>query len=237
MFDSFKKMKFSEQVASLIQKKIINDEILVGSKLPPERELAKELGVSRTVVREALQILNLLGYVNIKRGPKGGIFVCNVYHKPFTVFLENMAKNGKITIDDIWEIRTYLEPLLIEKAIKRASDEDLKRLDKVFLDVDKHLDDPVYLKNKNFEFHIVLADICGNPVLAFLIKAVLETLAEIAFNFLNLEFEQKLLLIHKDLKEAIFKRDIERAKELFSKDLSFLRENLKKTLNKLDLGN
>ncbi|HOP87005.1 MAG TPA: GntR family transcriptional regulator, partial [Syntrophorhabdaceae bacterium] len=85
MFEPFKKKRYSEQIASLIQKKIIKEDILVGSRLPTERQLAEDLNVSRAVVREALRILDSLGHIQIKKGPKGGIFVSNVYHKPISV--------------------------------------------------------------------------------------------------------------------------------------------------------
>jgi GntR family transcriptional regulator, transcriptional repressor for pyruvate dehydrogenase complex len=231
MFKPFEGKRYSEQIASLIQKKIIDDEIMVGSRLPTERQLAEELRVSRSVVREALRILDLSGHVQIKKGPRGGIFVSNVYHKPISVSLKNMADNGLITIDDMWDVRTSFEPLLVMQATRNAGKEDLKRLNQLFEDAEKHFSDAVYLKNKNFEFHIVLADISGNPILSTFMKAFLEMLAEIAYNFLDLTFEQNLLQIHKDLAQAIARRKPMEAKKILHRDVLFLKESLKKSLS------
>ena len=230
MFKPFEGKRYSEQIASLIQKKIIEDEIMVGSRLPTERQLAEELRVSRSVVREALRILDLSGHVQIKKGPKGGIFVSNVYHKPISVSLKNMADNGQITVDDMWDVRTSFEPLLVMQATRKASKEDLEKLDRLFADAASHLTDPVYLKNKNFEFHIILADISGNPILSTFMKAFLEMLAEVAYNFLDIAFEQNLLKIHKELAQAIARRKPMEAKRLLHKDVLFLKENLKRSL-------
>lgn len=230
IFEPFKKKRFSEQIASLIQKKIIMDDIMVGSKLPSERQLAEDLNVSRAVIREALRILDSSGHVQIKKGPKGGIFVSNVYHKPISASLKTLAENGKITVDDIWDVRLKFEPYVIMKAAQKASQEDLDKLNKLFNDAFQHFDDPVYLKNKNFEFHVIIADISGNPILAIFIKALLEMLAEVAFNFLDLTFEQNLLQIHKELADAIFKRNPQEAKKIFHKDITFLKKNLVRSL-------
>ena len=230
MFEPFKKRRYSEQIASLIQKKIIKEDILVGSKLPTERQLAEDLNVSRAVVREALRILDSLGHVQIKKGPKGGIYVSNVYHKPISVSLKTLADNGQITIDDIWDVRLNFEPYIIMKAAKNAKKEDIIKLTSLFKDAEMHFDDPVYLKNKNIEFHVILANMSGNPILSIFTKALLEILAEVAFNFLDLTFEQNLFNIHKELADAISKRKIKEAKRLFYKDIDFLKNHLQKSL-------
>ena len=54
MFEPFEKKRFSDQIAELIQKKILEDRLEIGTCLPTEKELAAEFQVSRSVVREAL---------------------------------------------------------------------------------------------------------------------------------------------------------------------------------------
>ncbi len=232
MFEPFEGKRYSEQIASLIQKKIIADEIMVGSRLPTERQLAEDLRVSRSVVREALRILDLSGHVQIKKGPRGGIFVSNVYHKPISASLKNMASNGQISVDDIWDVRMQFEPFMVMEAARNASKEDLEKLDRLFDDAAKHFNDPIYLKNKNFEFHVILADISGNPILSTFIKALFETLAEVAYDFLDLTFEQNLFHIHKELADAIARRKPSEAKKLLHQDILFVKDNLKKSLKR-----
>jgi GntR family transcriptional repressor for pyruvate dehydrogenase complex len=73
MFEPLEKKRYSDQIANLIQKRILTQNLADGVKLPGERQLAEELGVSRSVVREALRMLDASGYVSIKKGPRGGI--------------------------------------------------------------------------------------------------------------------------------------------------------------------
>jgi DNA-binding MarR family transcriptional regulator len=74
MFRPLRKQRFSDQIADLIQKKILEDKLAIGTNLPSEKEMAGEFQVSRSVIREALRILEISGLVNIKKGPTGGIF-------------------------------------------------------------------------------------------------------------------------------------------------------------------
>ena len=75
MFQPLEKKRYSEQIAHLIRQRILSQNLENGAKLPAERQLAVELGVSRSVVREALCMLDVSGYVSVRKGPGGGIFV------------------------------------------------------------------------------------------------------------------------------------------------------------------
>ncbi len=90
MFKPLKKKRYSDQIAELIQESIFNQGMEIGTSLPTEQELATEFQVSRSVVREALRILEISGLVKIKKGPAGGIFVTNGYHEPIRKSLKNM---------------------------------------------------------------------------------------------------------------------------------------------------
>ncbi|UCC66529.1 MAG: FadR family transcriptional regulator [Deltaproteobacteria bacterium] len=84
MFRPLEKRRYSEQVAQLIQEKILKEKSEKGNKLPTERELAEEFQVSRSVIREAIRELEVSGLVYIKKGPTGGIFITHAYHKPLS---------------------------------------------------------------------------------------------------------------------------------------------------------
>jgi GntR family transcriptional regulator, transcriptional repressor for pyruvate dehydrogenase complex len=231
-FNQFEAKRYSEQVAQMIQGKIIKDEIKIGSKLPTERQLAEDLKVSRSVLREALRLLEASGYIEVKKGPKGGIFVSNVFHKPISVLWKNLAENGHITFDHIFDVRMQFEPYVMVEATKNATKEDIQRLRELYADVDAHFDDPVYLKNRNFEFHVILSGISRNPILSTFTKALLEILAETAHNFLDLTFEQELSRIHREIIELMGAKKLDAVKRMFKKDILFLKDTLKKTMEK-----
>ena len=90
MFQPLEKKRFSDRIVELIKAKIIQENLKIGTRLPSEIDLSQEFSVSRSVIREALRILEISGLVSIKKGPSGGIFVSNVYHKPIKDSLSNL---------------------------------------------------------------------------------------------------------------------------------------------------
>ena len=155
MFRPLKKKRFSDQIADLIQKKILEDSLEVGTNLPSEKAMADEFQVSRSVIREALRILEISGLVNIKKGPTGGIFVSDVYHAPIKRSLNNLITSGEVTVDHLFDARLLIEPHIAGQAALHAGEEDLEKFRALFEDSVAHFDDPVRLKQNNLEFHLL----------------------------------------------------------------------------------
>jgi DNA-binding FadR family transcriptional regulator len=232
VFRPIDKKRYFEQVADMIRVKIFQESLREGYRLPSEQQLATELNVSRSVVREALRILDVMGYVEIKKGPQGGIFVSSLYHKPLSDSFRNLAELGQITVDHLFDVRLHVEPMIVAEAVKYASDEDIKKLVDLMKDAGEHLDEVAYLKQKSIEFHFLLAEASGNPVLSILMKSLIEILLEVAYSFLDPVFEKQLYHVHSNLLEAIKNRKIEEATRLIHDDILFVKDNLKKYLKK-----
>jgi GntR family transcriptional repressor for pyruvate dehydrogenase complex len=234
MFKPLDKKRYFEQIAQLIREKILRENLKERFKLPTEQQLAKELNVSRSVVREALRILDVMGYVNIRKGPQGGIFVSNLYHKPITDSLRNLTTNGHITVNHIFDIRLQIEPFVAAEAARHAKKRDIKKLSALIEDASVHMDDAAYLKNKDMEFHLLLAEASGNPILAILMKSLIEILMEAAHNFLDHSFEKELFQIHKSIFHTIAQKKVSEVKKLIKADILFVKKNLKKSLERGD---
>jgi DNA-binding FadR family transcriptional regulator len=227
MFQPLGKERYFEQIAELMRKKIFQEDLREGFKLPSEQQLAQELGVSRSVVREALRILNVMGHVKIKKGPRGGIFVSASIHKPFCDSLRNLATNGQFTVEHLFDVRFQIEPYIVEEATRNATPEDIQKLLNLKRDAAEHIDDAAYLKQKNMEFHYILAEVSGNPVLTIVMKSLMDILLELNYDFLNPVFEEKLFQVHSNIIEAIAKRKIGTVGKLVRDDILFVKENLK----------
>ena len=227
MFRPLKKKRFSDQIADLIQKKILEENLAVGTGLPSEIEMAQEFQVSRSVIREALRILEITGLVRVKKGPTGGIFVSNVYHKPIKRSIHNLITSGNVTVDDLFDARLLLEPHIAEAAAKNASNEALKKFEALFEDSDSHYEDAVRLKQNNLEFHLLLARASGNPVLSIMLESVIELLIELSLDFTDLSLERKFLKIHKGIFKVLSKRNAAEVSRLIRKDIAVVRETLK----------
>jgi GntR family transcriptional repressor for pyruvate dehydrogenase complex len=91
MFESVKSNKVSEHILEQIRKAIFEGKLKPGDKLPPERELMENFKVSKATLREAMRSLEVLGFLEIRKGVLGGAFVTEVDMKKardsFTNFL------------------------------------------------------------------------------------------------------------------------------------------------------
>jgi len=227
MFRPLKKKRFSDQIADLIQKRILEDNLAVGTGLPSEIEMAKEFQVSRSVIREALRILEISGLVSIKKGPTGGIFVSNGYHAPIIRSLNNLITSGEVTVDHLFDARLLIEPHIAGQAALHASAEDLAKFEDLFEDSAAHFDDPVRLKQNNLEFHLLLARASGNPALTVMLESVFELLAERTLSFVDLALERKFCKIHKAIFEVIAQKQPEETRRLIRQDIMDVMETIK----------
>ena len=226
-FTPVKKKRYSDQVADFIQEKILQHHFATGSSLPSEHDLAAEFQVSRSVIREALRILEISGLVSIKTGPSGGIFVSNGYHKPIRTSLRNMVASGEVTIDHLFDVRLLIEPYIAEEAARHASEADLDQLRALIGDSSRHPHDSLRLKRNNLNFHLLLARASGNPVFSILLESVFELLIESSLDFLDLSLEKHFFEIHREIFDVIEHKKVKQAKRLMEKDILEVRDKLK----------
>lgn len=114
-----------------IQGMILSGELLVGSKLPPERTLAEQMHVSRTVVNSGLAELSEQGFLEVQ--PRQGTYVADYRRRgnlgTLTAIMEYKGGAlGRDEIRSILEVRRALEHLAADRAIRYAPDEEMERL-------------------------------------------------------------------------------------------------------------
>lgn len=234
MFQPLEKKRYSEQIAHLIRQRILSQNLENGAKLPAERQLAVELGVSRSVVREALCMLDVSGYVSVRKGPGGGIFVAQVYHKPISDSLKNLTVHGRITVDHLFDVRLQMEPFMAMEAAHHATSTDIKRLRDLMAEASQCVDDASALKQKNILFHILLGEASANPVSAMFMKSIAEILNEVAYKFLDLSCERVFLNTHRKILKLVSDRKAGEAMELVKQDILDVRRRLGKALQQVD---
>ena len=139
MFDSVKPNKVSQHIIDQIRNAIFEGRLKPGDKLPSEKELTEKFKVSKATLREALRSLEVLGFLEIRKGVSGGAFVTEVdmmkARDSFTNFL--LFKN--LSLKDLSEVRLLLEPYIAKKATLAITQEDLRRLGKLITDSDRAL--------------------------------------------------------------------------------------------------
>ena len=153
------------QIVAQIKTLMFSDKIQVGQKLPPERELALRFKVSRVVVREALKSLEQSGLVEIRTGSGGGAFAVSDLHIPFFYAVYDLMNAGKLQGPHFWEFGEIIERAGARLAAANATEEDVKRLRMLNRKLKENEGDAEALLRNNWEFHLALAQVSGNPLL------------------------------------------------------------------------
>lgn len=226
IFDKVDRRRYSEQVIQSIKAEILSNRFAVGDKLPNEKELTQNFNISRTVVREAIRVLEESGLVEIRKGPKGGVFVTHTFHKPVSNSLKGLIDHGQLTIEHLFNVRALIEPYVAFEAALKAKPEDLQPLRDLIDESLAHLDDVLLLKANNIRFHLLLTRAAGNPVLSLLMDSVIELVMEFSRDFADLLFGRKSARIHQELLTLIEARRADEAKQLISEDIDRVRERL-----------
>lgn len=129
MFEPIPVRRAFEEVCQRIRAKVASGELKQGDKLPPERQLAEQLGVSRVVVREALRSLENAGVIALQRGPKGGAFIRGGSDEKLTQLMQDMIDLGTIPFSDLTEARIFILDSVARLACERATEEDLDAIE------------------------------------------------------------------------------------------------------------
>jgi GntR family transcriptional repressor for pyruvate dehydrogenase complex len=118
--------KVTRAVVRAIQERLERGSLRPGARLPSERELARQLGASRSSVREALRALELAGLIRAHQG--GGTFVADPLPVSVATPLAQYLDRQRATLRDLFEARQMIEPRLAFLAAERATREDIEAL-------------------------------------------------------------------------------------------------------------
>jgi GntR family transcriptional repressor for pyruvate dehydrogenase complex len=120
------KERLVDRVVNEIQNLIVDNKLKPGFKLPPERELAEQIGVSRTVVREAVRILGTKGLLETKHGI--GTVVRELNGDQISEHLNIMLQTKGIALDNLYHVRQILEVEIARVAATQATEASIQKL-------------------------------------------------------------------------------------------------------------
>ncbi|HWJ76907.1 MULTISPECIES: FadR/GntR family transcriptional regulator [Bacillaceae] len=152
------------QILSEIEVGVVKE----GEKLPSERELCELFNVSRAPVRQALSALELNGVIYSRQGE--GIFVKN--SKVLTGNFQTSFFLKLISPEDIVEARMSIEPLIIEFAALRATDDDIKALQKTIKKMEEETKSGVYVPETDETLHKQIAEASHNDLFIKFMSAI-----------------------------------------------------------------
>jgi len=219
----------AKQIAENICSAIVEGRLEVDERLPTEEELARRFGVSRPTIREALKRLAAQNLVRSRRGPGGGTFVNKPSLKEQWSSVANamtlMVSVGEIDLAEITEARHELELICCRLAAERRDDTHLAEMKKELeTQKDSGLTDTDFCAS-DVRFHRALVNATQNPVLQFVMIAVLESLQPVA-NLLVFRFRERELIIsqHERLYEAVKDGDADAAIAVWNEQIAYLGE-------------
>lgn len=205
---------FIEQLENMI----LSGKLVIGEKLPSERELAESMHISRSVVNAGMSEIADKGFLEIV--PRSGTYVADYRKKGKLDTLVSIMKFNGGTLPDsdilsILQIRKVLTALALELAIPRITDEEVKQLFKCSAQLDKTTDS-VRAADLVFEFDHLLCGFSGNtllPLIFYSFKAPNTTLFERFFRLHGFDVMRKRT---DALCVAIRARDLDSSKEILS---------------------
>ena len=173
-----------ESVAEMVVRRILDmvkaGVLKAGDALPPERDLALSLDVSRPSVREAMRGLAVLGVVKSRQG--GGAYISDLGPDALLGPIQFYLSLESMNIRELYDARSLIESDVARRAAVNITDADLARLETVLAIQHDTIGDPLAFRKSDFEFHEIIWIGSGN---AFL-KRIGQSL-----NVLGLEFRKR----------------------------------------------
>ena len=177
-FEPIRSARAFEEIATQIRNELIEGRLKVGSRLPSERALSEQFGVSRNTLREALRSLEHAGLIRLQKGASGGAFISERSGQAIVTGLLDMYHLGSIAPAQLTEARIWLETIIVREACARATTQDLVDLNTNIAEAEAAAacgDFPLRAE-KHLDFHRILARMTGNPIMVIMMNGVLDVL-------------------------------------------------------------
>lgn len=215
-------------VLGQIQDFIVRQQLRPGDKLPPERQLINEFGVSRTVVREAIRALEERGLVEVKHG--SGVYVAEPSIDSVTESLALHLRVSESSLMPLLEVREILEVEIAGLAAERATEEDQEQMERTLRREAGLLDSQDEYVEEDLRFHGLLTEATHNEVLHILMRPLAELLRDSRRVTIEPPGSTELSFKgHKEIFEAVKNRDKEQAREAMRKHLRMVRKVLERS--------
>ncbi|WP_312239527.1 Uxu operon transcriptional regulator [Pantoea sp.] len=218
-----------QEVGETLRNMIAQQRYAVGERLPPEREIAAMLNVTRTLVREALIMLELEGLIEVRRG--AGIYVIN--HSPSQALPARSACNDAGPFE-LLQARQLLESNIAEFAALQATREDIVKMRQALELEEKELTSGAVegTENGDRDFHLAIAEATHNSMLVELFKQSWQwrednvMWSQLHRHLVNNDYRKQWLGDHKKILASLIKKDARAAKLAMWQHLENVKQRL-----------
>ncbi|MCJ7678150.1 MAG: FadR family transcriptional regulator [Anaerolineales bacterium] len=218
MFEKLGKSSFPQQIADSIRETIVKKKLAAGDRLPSERALAEEFGVSRSSIREGIRTLTALGV--LETCPGTGTYVSanlasSILHPlSWAIFLSDSLGH------DLVEARKVIEPAIAELAARRAEPEDLEALGDAYGKMVSSRGDPEALADADLAFHLTLAKVARNRLFHETIVGLQHLLRPLmAATLMSTSDQEAALGQHAAILEGVREKNPAKAREAMTRNV------------------
>jgi len=226
MFRSVKRQRVSDEIVGQVRALISEGVLKPGDRLPPERELIREFGVSRPSLREALKSLVAQGFLEVKQGDR--TFVKSITSEKLQDPLSLLLKADTQKIFDLIEVRKAMEAWGAFHAAQRGSEEDIKQLEEIIGEMKEALDEGKSWEKQDADFHLAMAQATHNTIQTHMMSTIYDLLREsVARIFRDQGKAKKLFSQHYRIFSAIKNRSPDKARERVLEHLNYVESEVK----------
>lgn len=227
-FGVFARDVLPERIAARLVSLIAEQQLRPGDKLPPERDLAAAMRVSRPSLREALRALAMLNVVEIRQG--SGTYVAAPKPEVMIARFDLVFALDDATFAELLEARQMLEPGLAALAAARATDEDLAHLRACLDRAAASVEDVEAFLAADFELHEAINAAARNQVIArFMDSLARLSVASRRRTGTDPAVRARSLVEHRAIVDAVSCRDPEAAAAIMRQHIENIRSSLRET--------
>ena len=222
--------KIPEEIVKQIKSLIKDGKLQPGEKLPPERTLSDLLGVGRSSLREAINILETLGFVEIKQ--REGIFIRPVSSPIISDPLKQILEEDKNKLYELYELRKDVELSAAYMAAKLRTRIDLANIKKFLKRMEEDAQSSYLSLSDDLEFHLAIAQATHNFLRVHILKNIFDLSGDYIDFIRNKLVQEKIHVTlifeqHKKIFQAIQSRDQDGARSIMNEHLTWVEEKWK----------
>jgi GntR family transcriptional repressor for pyruvate dehydrogenase complex len=229
LFDEVESTSRSRQIVEKFRKAIGDGALRIGDKLPPERELCVQLGVSRTSLREAIRMLRAYGVLEATQG--GGTYVTDKFSENIFEFLGFGTSLDKKNFLHLLHVRDIIESGAVEKAASSANEAALERLESLVESLENE-SDTTKLGLLDATFHETIIEMAGNPILTAFYRMIFKMLMQGTSRVIALPSARAIAMKdHRNIFKALKSGDSRKCKSLIRKHMQATTKLIETYLN------
>lgn len=220
-----KRQKLADAVTERLLAMIREGDLEPGAKLPAERDLAFQFGISRASLRDAIRHLELLGYLEVRQGD--GTIVRMPDSLTLTQPFQHVLSSHPHLAIDLVNFRFLLEPEVAALAAKHCTEEDAVQLRDSLLKQHQLVDEGKRLSSEDVRFHRLLARCARNITVLHVLDTLQALLNDLRTQLLTGDQPRLTLRQHKDIADAIICHDAEAAKTHMTRHLGAVMNSIR----------